>query len=123
MTRPIVLILEVIALLFILRTSFVQYFLADIQRELSDWLVDVSQYAEQKELAALRTQLQPYMQNMQSYQKGYIADMTASRSSLNHFYHAYCLAGDKNPYVYGASLRLICEQIKRAAILPGQPDN
>lgn len=119
MTRPIVIILEIIVLIFILRSPFAQYLLKDIQKNLSDWMVELYEYAEQQELAGLRQKIQPLTENMQPYQQNYIRDITSSKANLRHFYHAYCVAGDKNPYIYGASLRLMCEQIKSINLAPG----
>lgn len=117
MTRPVVLIIEVLVLLALLRTPFVQYFLADTQESVSQWMLEVSSYVENQKMDEFKQQLHPLSVNMQDYQKSYLDQITNSRGELTQFNRAYCIEGDKNPYIYGTSLRLLCQQIDQSGLL------
>ena len=74
MFRTLVVFLEVAVLVIILRTSVVQYFLTDAQDSLSNWMLEISQLADFKELSGLRNTIEPHTQNLRGYQKEYIAE-------------------------------------------------
>ena len=69
MFRGLVIVLEIVVLLFLLRSPFVQYFFADVQKDLSDWLVELSQIPEKAELNELKSRITPNIQAMKPFQK------------------------------------------------------
>ena len=74
MFRFFIIAAEIIVLVIVLRSPFVQYLFEDIQNSLSEWLVSVATLPERKELQSLQDRiniqlspLKPYQQNYQSY--------------------------------------------------------
>lgn len=108
---------EIVVLVIVLQSSFVQYLFADAQRTVSDWLVALSEIPDQAELAKLSEQITPNFEAMRPYQKNYLHEVLESKSQVNHFYDLYCVRGDKNPYISGASLRYFCSSIQQTTLL------
>jgi len=121
MFRLFIIFLEVFALVAILRSPFMQYWFSDIQNSVADWMTELSELAEQQELGELRNVIAPHMQNMNEYQKDYLDDITSSKYKVGHFHQLYCEAGDKNPFIYGASLRYFCSEINRKISISTSP--
>lgn len=117
MIRSLIIILEIVILVVVLRSPFVQYFLADIQNSVSDWLTEVSMVAEKHELETFRDSFYPHLIDVRDYQLEYIDSITSDKARLEQFHRQYCIGGDKNPFVYGANLNLICTAINRANLL------
>lgn len=117
MLRSFIIILEIALLVMVLRSSFVQYFLSDVQTSLSDWMTELSLVAENKELESLKESIFPHLIDVREYQKDYLNDILSDRTKLISFHKRYCVAGDKNPYVFGANLNLICTAVKRTTLL------
>jgi len=113
MIRLFIVFLEIVALVAILRSPFMQYWFSDMQNTMSNWMTEISELADQQELGELRDVIAPHMQNMNTYQKDYLHDITSSKYKVEHFRQLYCEAGDKNPFIYGASLRYFCTEINR----------
>lgn len=108
---------EIILLVLLLQSTFVQYLFADIQAQLQTWLTDIAEHDERVALSALRDKVSPHMQNLSAYQLSYFDELTHSHSRLAHFHQLYCVGDDKNPYLYGATLRYFCSEIDRSNIL------
>jgi hypothetical protein len=117
MFRFFIISLELFVLVAILRTPFMQYMLSGFQAVATDWMVEISQLAENQELGQLREVINPHMQNLNDYQKNYLDDITSSKTKVGHFHRLYCQLGDKNPYIYGASLNYLCNEINRTTLL------
>lgn len=113
MFRLFIISLEIFALVAMLRSPFMQYWFSDTQNTVSDWMTEISELADQQQLGELRDVIAPHMQNMNEYQKEYLDDITSSKYKVGHFRRLYCEAGDKNPFIYGASLRYFCTEINR----------
>lgn len=113
MKRTVVLLLEIALLLIILRSSFAQYLLADMQHSLSAWISHVAEMSERKTLSELQGRIKPTIANLNEYQRDYIMDVTSSRSKLEHFQRYYCMSDDKNPYVYGNTRIYLCSEIRK----------
>lgn len=113
MKRNIVLLLEIALLLVILRSSFAQYLLSDMQNSLTEWISHVAEMGERKKLAELQERINPFIANLSAYQHDYIMDVTSSRSKLENFERYYCLSDDKNPYVYGNTRIYLCSEIRK----------
>lgn len=117
MFRSFVVIAEIIVLTIVLRSSFVQYMFAGAQNTVSDWFVAIAEIPDQAELAKLNERVSPNFQAMRPYQKAYLDEVMQSRTGVNHFYEFYCVKGDKNPYISGASLHYFCTSIKQTQLL------
>jgi len=114
MFRYLVVLAEIIALVFILRTSFVQYFLADIQQALTQWFTEIAQYPERAELNSINEELRPQLSMMRPFQQEYLSQVLSSKAQLTTFHAHYCAQQEKNPYVTGASLRIVCDTIQNS---------
>ncbi len=121
MLRTFIIILEIVLLVMVLRSSFVQYFLSDVQTSLSDWMTELSLVAETQELDALKESIYPHLMDVREYQKDYLNEILSEKSKLMSFHKKYCIAGDKNPYVFGANLNLICTAINRTKLIGDGP--
>jgi hypothetical protein len=110
---------EILALVMVLRTSFVQFWLSDIQASAADWMLEMSMVVDNQQLQSLRNEMAPHTQNLNEYQKDYLREVTQNKTALGNFNLFYCQNGDKNPYIYGASLKYVCGEIGRAGILKG----
>lgn len=121
MFRGLVIVLEIVVLLFILRSPFVQYFFADIQKDLSDWLVELSEIPDRAELDSLTSRVAPNFEAMRPFQKEYLFGVMESKEGVNHFYSLYCQKGDKNPYIQGASLRYFCSELASTSLIGSGP--
>lgn len=117
MKRGFILILEIAALIVILQSSFVQYFLSDAQDSVTEWLITLANYQENRELESLRSNTQVAFSALNKGQKDYLFDVTANRDNVQRFHRLYCIEGDKNPYVYGSTLSYFCSEISRSKVL------
>ncbi|MCF2948751.1 hypothetical protein L0668_11585 [Paraglaciecola aquimarina] len=108
---------EVLALVMVLRTSFVQFWLSDIQSSAADWMLEMSMLIDNQQLEKLRAEISPHTQNLNGYQRDYLRQITDNKAALGSFNQFYCQNGDKNPYIYGASLHYVCSEIGRTGIL------
>ncbi len=111
MFRFLIVLVEIAVLVMLLRTSFVQYLLEDIQQDVTEILTEISLKFEQTQLNDLRLTLQPHISGMRDFQKDYVMQITSSKAELKQFYVTYCEKKDINPYVNGANLSLVCHAI------------
>ena len=117
MSRFFIISFEILALIAMLRSPFIHYWFNDIQSDVADWMLDISLIAEKKELALFRQTITPHTQELSEYQKEYLYNITANKTSIKHFNRLYCESDDKNPYLYGANLHYICAEISRSRLL------
>lgn len=117
MFRALIIVLEVAVLIMLLRTSFVQYWLSDIQVTVAGWITTVSEMPEQHELSLLRDRLEPQIGNMSDSQKDYLDSILKNRLSLQQFYRLYCIKGDLNPFIYGSNLQQVCTAARQSSLL------
>jgi hypothetical protein len=110
---------EILALVMVLRTSFAQFWITDLQTSAADWMLEMSLMVDKQQLATLRDELAPHTQNLTGYQKDYLRQVTESKIALGNFNLFYCQNHDKNPYIYGANLQYVCGEISRNGILKG----
>lgn len=101
----------------LLRTSFVQYWLSDIQVTVTGWITAVAEMPEQHELSLLKERLAPQIQNMSTAQQDYLDSVLKNRLSLQQFYQLYCVRGDLNPFIYGNNLQLLCNASRQSSLL------
>ncbi|MDT0627416.1 hypothetical protein [Alteromonas sp. W364] len=112
MWRTFVIMIEIIILIIVLRTSFVQYFLSDIQQTVLGWIENVAEIPEQQSLATIRERFFHNNMSLQPHQTDYVVLITDSKESLTKFNERYCINNDKNPFIYGANLNRLCGHIK-----------
>ena len=117
MARTFIIFLEIAILVMALRSSFVQYFFIDVQEHLSDWMIEVSQVAERRELNELRETYASRVTNLSEYQQEYVEEITSGKGKLSNFFLLYCEKGDKNPFIYGANLQILCSNIQNTRLL------
>ena len=120
MVRTFIVLIEIAILIIALRSSFVQYLFTDMQQGISNWLTEISQIAEKKELLSLRETYTQQVNNLSEYQLEYIEDITSNKQRLEHFFLLYCEKGDKNPFVYGENLQNLCHAIRNTQVLEGK---
>lgn len=123
MFRFLIVLVEIAVLVMLLRTSFVQYILEDIQRDVTEVFTEISIKFEQTQLTDLRQSLQPHMAYMREFQKEYILKITSSKANLKQFHNAYCDKKDINPYVNGANLSIVCHAIVNAHVVDTANDD
>ncbi|MFQ3206111.1 MAG: hypothetical protein ACI9IT_000245 [Glaciecola sp.] len=112
MWRTFVIFIEIVILVIVLRTAFVQYFLSDIQQTVSGWIEAVVDIPEQQSLSVLREQFFYNNMLLQPHQTDYVLDITESKEKLESFRQFYCIKKDKNPFIYGQNLIRLCDQIE-----------
>ena len=117
MFRLLIVTLEIIALVAFLQSQFMQYLFSDMQSSIADWMTEISQMAEKEELNTLRERVASNLVSLNGYQQEYLLEVTSNKNKINVFYNLYCVSGDKNPYIYGASLQYFCSEIRRVDIL------
>lgn len=117
MSRFFIISFEILAVVAILRSSFVHYLFGDTHHQLADWMLDVAQIAERQQLTEFREFIKSRVSNLNDSQLAYLNEMTASKSRLADFNRMYCESSDKNPYIYGATLHYTCEQIASRGLL------
>jgi histidinol dehydrogenase len=120
MFRFLIVLVEIAVLVMLLRTSFVQYMLEDIQQDVTEIFTEISLKFEQTQLNDLRLSLQPQMAYMRDFQKDYIMKITSSKANLKQFHSAYCDKKEVNPYVNGANLSIVCHAIVNAKVVDTQ---
>lgn len=117
MLRTLIIIVEIGVLLLLLRSSYVQYMFSDAQLTLTDWFMELSLAAEREELHELREEVKHVTSAMREYQQDYWDQVTSTKPQLRNFYRLYCIDGDKNPYIYGNNLRVVCQTIQGSSLL------
>ena len=104
MLRFVVVTFEVLALIMILRSAFVQLWLSDIQIFTSQWMHSIVMTIDNQQLATFRNGIIEHVQSLTEQQKKYLFNITSTKTELNSFLQNYCQAGDKNPFIYGSNL-------------------
>jgi len=117
MLRYVLVTFEILALIMILRSAFVQFWLSDMQTTTSQWMHGISMTIDNQQLAKFRNEMSAHFQDLNQSQTKYLYKITSTKTALKHFNQHYCRAGDKNPYIYGSNLRLVCGEISRKGIL------
>ena len=117
MLKALIIVLEVALLIMLLRTSFVQYWLNDVQSSVAGWIEFVAEIPEQHELSAVKDKLQRQRENMSTSQQAYLDSILVNRLSLQKFYRLYCVKGDLNPFIFGANLRAVCNASRHSGLV------
>ena len=117
MLRFVVVTFEILALVMILRSAFVQFWLSDMQTSTSQWMHNISMTIDNQQLAKFRDDIADQVQGFTEPQTAYLHRITSTKTELKKFNQHYCLAGDKNPFIYGTNLRFLCGEISRKDII------
>jgi hypothetical protein len=117
MLRFVVVTFEILALIMILRSAFVQFWLSDMQTTTSEWIHGISMTIDNQQLARFRNDISAHVQDLTEPQTEYLYRITSTKTELTKFNMHYCHAGDKNPYIYGNNLYYVCGEISRKGIL------
>lgn len=117
MLRFIVVTFEVLVLVMILRTAFVQVWLSDMQTSTSQWMHGVSMMIDNQQLVRFRNGISAQVQDLNEPQTKYLHRITSTKTELKNFNKHYCRSGDKNPFIFGTNLHLVCNEISRKGIL------
>ena len=121
MKRAFIIIIEIAFLFAVLQTSFAQYLLGDVQGEVSGWFETVANYSEREQLSELRQNLQPHVAKLSEQQQSYLNELTTDKERMRKFSADYCKGDDKNPYVYGETLKIVCaEFVSSRALFPAK---
>ena len=117
MFRFFIIVAEIIILIIVLRSSFVQYLFEDIQNSVSDWLVSVATLPEREELRSLKDKINIRLSPLKPYQQNYVEQITADSASVKRFYHTYCENDDINPNFTGTKRAQLCLIIKQSPVM------
>jgi hypothetical protein len=117
MLRFVVVTFEILALVMILRSVFVQFWLSDMQTTTTQWMHGISMTIDNQQLTKFRNEISAHIQDLTEPQTEYLYKITSTKAELKNFNLHYCYTGDKNPYIYGTNLRHLCGEISRKGIL------
>ena len=117
MLRFFIIAAEIIVLVIVLRSPFVQYLFEDIQNSLSEWLVSIATLPEREELRSLQDKINIQLSPLKPYQKTYVQQITADSASVKRFYHTYCEKDDINPNFTGTKRAQLCLIIKQSSVM------
>lgn len=117
MLRFVVVTFEILALIMVLRSAFVQFWLSDMQTTTSQWIEGISTTIDNQQLAKFRNNISAHVQGLSEPQTEYLYRITSTKTELNKFNLHYCRTGDKNPFIYGNNLHFVCGEISRKGIL------
>ena len=120
MLRFFVICAEIILLVIVLRSPFVQYFFSDIQSTVSDWFVLISELPEQRELDTLREQAAAQLAPLKEFEANYLQNILANRPTILRFHAAYCETTDINPNFSRVKRQQLCTMIEQSKLL--EPD-
>ena len=117
MLRFFIIAAEIIVLVIVLRSPFVQYLFEDIQNSLSEWLVSIATLPEREELRSLQDKINVQLSPLKPYQKTYVQQITADSASVKRFYHTYCEKDDITPNFTGTKRVQLCLIIKQSSVM------
>ena len=117
MLRFFIIAAEIIVLVIVLRSPFVQYLFEDIQNSLSEWLVSIATLPEREELRSLQDKINVQLSPLKPHQKTYVQQITADSASVKRFYHTYCEKDDINPNFTGTKRVQLCLIIKQSSVM------
>ncbi|WP_334059121.1 hypothetical protein [Alteromonas sp. S005] len=117
MLRFFIIAAEIIVLVIVLRSPFVQYLFEDIQHSVSEWLVTIATLPERKELGSLQDKLNIELSPLKPYQQNYIKQITSDAASVKRFHHTYCENDDINPNFTGTKRTKLCLIVKQSSVM------
>lgn len=114
MLRFFIIAAEIVVLVMVLRSSFVQYLFEDIQNSISNWLTVVATLPERRELHSLQDKINIQLSPLKPYQQDYVKQITADSFSVKRFHRVYCETGDINPNFTGTKRTKLCLIVKQS---------
>ena len=118
MWRGFVVFIEIVLLVLFLRTAYVQYFLKDIQAEVSEWIAYLNDIPKNNMLDDLREQAAPWLDTLGETQATYVnSQVLTSAASINRFYDHYCVKDDINPFLDAYQRRQFCHYLEDSPLL------
>lgn len=117
MLRFFIIAAEIVVLIIVLRSSFVQYLFEDIQNSVSNWLTVVATLPERKELHSLQDKINIQLSPLKPYQQDYVKQITADSASVKRFHRAYCETNDINPNFTGTKRAKLCLIVKQSRFM------
>lgn len=117
MRKAIFVIIQIIVIIIFLRSSYAQYFFGDIGASVASWYESIADVPERSKITYLRDEFMRNNMALKPHQVDYVIEVTDSAEAINSFYATYCVKGDKNPYIYGANLAKLCEDIRGSELL------
>ncbi|WP_420934973.1 hypothetical protein ACOJR9_03325 [Alteromonas sp. A081] len=117
MLRFFIITAEIIVLVLILRSPFVQYLFEDIQHSVSDWFISLSTLPEQRALERLRSDITTQLRPLKPYQQNYVEKITVSKESVKQFYANYCEKDEINPNFSGTKRAQLCHIIMQSSLM------
>ena len=80
MLRLIVVTFEILALVMILRSGFVQFWLSDIQTKTTQWMHGISMTVDNQQLAKFRNEISAHVQDLTEPQTEYLNKITSTKT-------------------------------------------
>lgn len=117
MLRIFVVIFGILLLIMVSRSSFVQFMLSETQTSTIQWFDAVSTTIDNQQLVRFRNGIVEQLPNLNAPQTKYLHKITSTKIELKNFNQYYCLTGDKNPFIFGKNLQLICSEISDKGVL------
>jgi hypothetical protein len=72
---------------------------------------------DNQQLVKFRNEISAQVQNLTEPQTKYLYKITSTKTALKNFNQHYCRSGDKNPFIFGTNLHLVCSEISRKGML------
>ena len=116
--RWVIAIASVALIIWALQTSASVAFFSGISSTVSGWADAVFGASERRELRGLQDRFLINNMSLKPHQTDYIYEVTASFDNVRIFHEKYCVAKDKNPYLFGSNLMKFCSDIQQFKILP-----
>ena len=117
MKRGFIVCLQLLVVIALLQTTFVQYWVGDARILLSDAYDYAANYGERRALDAIQASLQPHIATLTPEQRDYLQKVTSDPESMRRFSVNYCIGTDVNPYVYGEMLQLVCRHLNQSDVV------
>jgi len=117
MLRFFIITAEIIVLVLILRSPFVQYLFEDVQNSVSDWFISLSTLPERRALEGLRSEITTQLKPLKAHQQNYVEKITVSTDSVKRFYANYCQTDDINPNFAGTKRAQLCHIITQSSLM------
>ncbi|MFC4700437.1 hypothetical protein ACFO4O_09730 [Glaciecola siphonariae] len=110
-------VLGVLLIIVALRMTYVQTFVGGAGETFSGWVDILMGAPERARLVKLQNAFLRNNMSLKPHQTDYVYEVTSSIDKVRLFYSRYCLADDKNPYLFGNNLMKFCSDINQTGVL------
>lgn len=117
MRKIVLIIIQLIVIILILRTSYAQQFFSGVTETVTGWFQTVVDVPERSKIVKLRDRFMRNNMSLKPHQTDYVIEVTDTADKVNKFYKLYCIKKDKNPYIFGANLLKLCAEIEQSELL------